>query len=80
MSPLLKELAMRFADKQSTDVILDECGIQILDGVVWRNTNVLRTVNNVVWEVKYLSMRGLLCHHPMVHTLVRLKDYDEKAT
>lgn len=78
MSPLLKELATKFADKQAMNTILDECGVQVLDGVVWRDTNVVKNAKNVVWEVKYLSMRGLLVHHPLIPQLVRLIDEKTK--
>lgn len=77
MSPLMKELATQLADKQARDVILDQCGVQVLDSVIWRDTLVLRSVSNVVWETKYLSMRGLLIHHPLIYNLVRLKGSDE---
>jgi hypothetical protein len=79
MSPLLQHLAFKFADERAMDVILNECGIQVLDCVTWRDTNVLKTVPHVVWEVKYLHTRGLLCHHPMIHNLVRLRRDDEKT-
>lgn len=79
MSTLLQHLAFKFADERATNVILDECGVQVLDCVAWRDTTVLKTVQHVVWEVKYLHTRGLLCHHPMIHTLVRLKAEDEKT-
>ena len=73
MSPLLKHLATTLADKQSIDTILDQCGVQILDSVRWYDTNTLRSAKNVVWEVKYLSIRGLLVHHPLIHNLVRFE-------
>jgi len=74
MSPLLKHLATTLADKQAINTILDGCGVQVLDGVVWRDTNILRNCSSVVWEVKYLSMRGLLVHHPLVYNLVRMNE------
>lgn len=79
MSPLLKHLATKFADRQAIDTILDQCGVQVLDGVTWRDTQVVKNVQNVVWEVKYLSLRGLLVHHPLVHNLVRVRGH-EKTT
>lgn len=79
MKPLLRHLAFKFADDKAIEVIIDQCGIQVLDCVVWRDTTVLKNVPHVVWEVKYLHTRGLLCHHPMIHNLVRLKGKDEKT-
>jgi len=69
MSPLLKELATRLADKQAADVILAQ-PVQVLDAVVWRNVE----DGNAVWECKYLSLRGLLVHHPLIYNLVRLNE------
>jgi len=74
MSPLLKELATRLADKQATDVILDLCNVQVLNGILWYDTQSVKNEKNVVWEAKYLSMRGLLVHHPLIYNLVRLNE------
>jgi len=79
MKPLLTHLALKFADERAIDVILNECGVQVLDSILWRDTRQLKTVKDVVWEVKYLKMRGRLMHHPLVWHLVRLKGYDEKT-
>ena len=74
MSPLLKHLATTLADKQAVNTILDGCGVQVLDGIVWRDTTVLRNCSSVVWEVKYLKLRGLLVHHPLIYNLVRMSE------
>lgn len=79
MSQLLRQLAFRFADDKATEVILSRCGIQVLDCIPWRDTNVVIGQSDVVWEVKYLQMRGLLCHHPMIHNLVRIRREYEKT-
>jgi len=67
MSPLLKHLATTLADKQAVDVILAQ-PVQVLDSVVWRDVS----DGKAVWEVKYLHLRGLLIHHPLIYNLVRL--------
>jgi len=79
VSALLQHLAHDLAEKQAVNTILDACAVEVVDGVLWRNTNVLSCCTSVVWEVKYLHMRGLLCHHPLVHNLVRLRRDDEKT-
>ena len=72
MTPLLKHLATTLADKQAVNTILDGCNIQVLEGVVWYDTTMLRNCSSVVWEVKYLHLRGLLVHHPLIYNLVRI--------
>jgi hypothetical protein len=79
MSPLLKHLSTTLADKQAVNTILDSCSPVVIEGVIWRNTDELRNCSSVIWEVKYLKMRGLLIHHPLIYTLVRLKGHDEKS-
>lgn len=79
MKPLLQHLATRLADKQAINTILDGCAVQVLDSVVWYDTNVLRNCSSVVWEVKYLKMRLLLVHYPLMYNLVLLKEHDEKT-
>lgn len=69
MSPLLKELATRLADKQAVDVILAQ-PVQVLGGVIWRDVS----DGKAVWEDKYLRLRGKLIHHPLLPQLVRLRD------
>lgn len=78
MSALLKHLAFKFADEKARETILDQCAVQVLNGDVWYDTQKLKNVPHVVWEVKYLHTRGLLCHHPMVHNLVRVKHETSK--
>ena len=77
MRPLLKELAIRLADKEAIDTLLDQCCVQILDSVRWYDTSVLQNAKHVVWEVKYLSLRGLLVRHPLIPQLVRLKNEED---
>ncbi len=79
MDALIKHLAFTFADKQATDTILEQCAAHVLEGVIWRDTQRLKTAQHVVWETKYLHTRGLLCHHPVLHNLVRRKGNDEKT-
>lgn len=69
-----KQISLTLADKQATDTILDCCEPVTLDGVVWRNTERLQNCASVLWEVKYLRLRGLLKHHPLIYNLVRLKE------
>lgn len=59
-------------DMVAKDTIRDACAKVILEGVTWYNVEDLKWTNSVAWEVKYLRTRGLLCHHPVAHNLVRL--------
>lgn len=79
VKPLLTHLALKFADKQASDTILDQCAVQVLEGVVWRDVNKVKNLPHVVWEVKYLRMRGLLKHHPLIPNLVHLRAVSEKT-
>ena len=76
----MTSLIVKLADERAINVILDECGVQVLDSVIWRDTQKLKTVTDVLWEVKYLKMRGKLVYHPLIYNLVRLKGNDEKTT
>lgn len=79
MGAFLDHLAYMLADERAKDVVLDQCAPYVLESVVWRDMFVLKTAQHVVWEVKYLHTRGLLCHHPLIYNLVRLKGHDEKT-
>lgn len=67
------EIRHLLADKKAIDTIL-ALPAQVIDGVVWRNID----GDKVVWEVKYLRIRGLLCHNKQQPYLVKLKDHDEQ--
>lgn len=69
----LQKLAQRLADKQAIDTILSQCGAVVIQGKVWRDTSRTLSDTAVHWEVKYLSMRGLLRHHRLRYELVALR-------
>ena len=74
VKPLLKHLATTLADKQAINTVLDGCTVQVLELVVWYDTNSIRNCTSVVWEVKYLKLRGLLVHHPLIYNSVRINE------
>lgn len=80
MRPLLKAIALRLADRQAVTTILDECPAVVENGVVWRDTMKPRNVVHVVWERKYLHMRGLLAEHPEKPWLVKIRGFDHEKT
>lgn len=73
MSEMLKELAVLFADQRTTEVLLNHCAPEILDGKVWRDTTRARPEHNIASAVKYMQLRGLIEHHPKLHHLVAIK-------
>lgn len=64
----LKEVEQRLAEKAAVDIIFSTCPVVLLDNERWRNTD--WPEGKVVWEVKYLKMRGRLKHHPAKPHLV----------
>lgn len=61
-------------DKLAKDTIKDGCVSILHDGVQWYDTEWLLNCSSVAWEVKYLRLRGLLTHHPLIPKLVRFKE------
>jgi len=61
-------------DVTAKDTIIASCEINIIDEVTWYDTEDLCLRSSLAWEIKYLRMRGLLIHHPMVPRLVRFKE------
>lgn len=76
--PLLKHLATMLADRQAVTVILDECPAVVIGGIVWRDTMKPKTAKNVIWETKYLHLRGLLARHPTQTNLVKIRGFDHE--
>ena len=80
MSALLSHLAFRLADRQAVSIILDECPAVVIGCIVWRDTMKPKSLPHVVWETKYLHMRGMLARHPQSPWLVKLRGFEhEKA-
>lgn len=61
-------------DRQAKQAIKDGCVCILQDGVPWYDTEWLINCESLAWEVKYLRMRGLLVHHPLIQKLVRMKE------
>lgn len=81
MNSLMYQIAFKLADKQAIDVILEECPVVIIGGVVWKDSTKPKSVPHVMWEVKYLHIRGLLCKHPQSPWLVKIRGMgNEKAS
>lgn len=74
----MREITFRLADQQAVNTIMDACYKVVVDGEIWYDVTRLRNCNSVMWEVKYLHMRGLLCYKSPFETLVKLKGPDEK--
>lgn len=77
---LLSHLAQRLADRQAVTTIIDECAVEVLDCIIWRNTLKCKTAQHVVWECKYLQMRGMLARHPTRFELVKLRGFEHEKT
>lgn len=73
-----KQMTEHLADTQAINLILDGCSVEVIDGVIWRDTTKLRNCSSVDISIKYLRIRGLLCHHQEKKYLVKLKDHDGK--
>lgn len=58
-------------ERVAKNTIQDGCISVLVDGVQWYDTEWLRHCNSVQYEVKYLSSRGVIVHHPLIHKLVR---------
>jgi hypothetical protein len=80
MTPLMSHLAKRLADRQAVSTIIDECAVVVIQGTIWRDTEKLRTLPHVVWECKYLHMRGMLARHPQNQRLVKLRGFEHEKT
>lgn len=78
MRPLLKHLALTLADRQAVSTIIDGCEPVVIGGIVWRDTTKLRNVSSVVWECKYLHMRGFLARHSELQHLVKIRGFDHE--
>jgi hypothetical protein len=61
-------------DKVAKETIEKKCESNLIGGVEWYDTEVVGMCSTLAWEIKYLRMRGLLIHHPMVPRLVRFKE------
>lgn len=77
MTDEMKMIMFLLADKQAKDTILNVCTPVQEGGYLWRDTTKLLNCLSVLWEVKYLRMRGLLAHHKDKPHLVKLKGHDE---
>jgi len=80
VSPLLSHLAFRLADRQAVTTIIDECAVVVIQGTIWYDTSKLKTLPHVVWEAKYLHMRGMLARHPQTQQLVKLRGFEHEKT
>lgn len=77
MDDEMRKIVYLLADKQARDTILNVCAVENEGGFLWRNTERLTNCLTVLWEVKYLRMRGLLAHHKEKPHLVKLKGFCE---
>lgn len=73
----MREITFLLADKQAKDTILNVCAVEVENGFIWRDSTKLSNCLSVLWEMKYLQMRGLLQHHTTRPHLIKLKGHDE---